>query len=156
MYAKSLIVVALCTIFVLAFALVLNYEAANVGTQESTVVTSQTSCAASSASCDTLAITSASLHTVNYTDELGTVNYANLTIGLEPSGPYAVTSVDLFVGNVSAGSLRGPFNPGSDQVRTLTLPSTVSVSAGKTYTLSVEGFYGSGSTAWESTRVTAQ
>ena len=148
-------VVALCTIFVLGFALVLGYEAAGIGRQ-ATVVAPRTTCSASEASCETLSITSASLRTVNYTDELGTVNYANLSLGLAPSGGATVSSVNLFVGNQSAGQLQGPFRPGVNRMVNVTLPSTISVSKGKTYLLSVEGFYNGSLTVWASARVTAQ
>jgi len=148
-------VVALCTIFVLGFALVLGYETAGVGKQATTLAP-QTTCSASEASCETLSITSASLRTVNYTDELGTVSYANLSLGLTPSGGVAVTSVDLFIGNQSAGQVQGPFRSGVNRVVNVTLPSTISVSKGKTYLLNVEGFYGSSLTVWASARVTAK
>jgi hypothetical protein len=69
-YAKGLMVVALCAAFVLAFALVLNCEAAGIGIRATTLATSQTTCSASDASCESLTITSATLHTVNYTDDL--------------------------------------------------------------------------------------
>ena len=150
-----MVVVALCTIFVLGFALVLGYETAGIGKQ-TTIVASQATCSESEAGCETLSITSASLRTVNYTDELGTVNYSNLSLGLTPSGGATVTSVNLFIGNQSAGQVQGPFRPGVNRVVNVTLPSTISVSKGKTYLLSVEGFYGGSLTVWASTRVTAK
>jgi len=154
-YAKSLVVVALCTIFVLAFYLVLSYEAAGIGNQSVTVPTTTTSCPASATSCDTLAITAPALHVVNYTDELGTVNYATLSFDLEPSGGSTISTLNVFIGNMSAGSVQGPFQPGSSRMENLTLPSTVSVYSGETYVLTVEGSYGNGQTAWTSTKVTA-
>jgi hypothetical protein len=155
-YARSLIVVALCTIFVLAFALVLGYETAGVGNPGTTLVTTQTSCSAFDASCESLTITSSALRTVNYTDELGTVEYSNLTMGLTPHGPSPVSSLTFFVGNQSAGRIQGPFNPGTNRFLNLTLPETIPVSHGKTYVVTVEGDYGNGLTAWTSARVTAE
>ena len=155
MHARSLIVVALCTIFVLAFFFVLSYETAGIGSQTSTVPTTATTCPQSGAPCDTLTVTSAVLQTVNYTDELGTVDYATLSFELKPLGMSSVSSVSLFIGNTSAGTIQGPFDPGVSRFENFTLPSTIFVSSGETYTLSIEGSYGNGSTAWVSARVTA-
>ena len=94
---------------------------------------------------------------MNYTDELGQVGYANLVLGLNVSGGSPIASVKLFVGNSSAGTVVGPFEPDEDRVVNVTLPTTVDVFSGKTYLLSVEGFYGAGSEeVWTSTEVTAQ
>jgi hypothetical protein len=157
-YLRSLIVVALCTAFVVGFVVVLNYATAGVGKQGQTalVTTQTTSCAAQSSSCVSFSITSARLVSVSYTDELGPVNYATLTMGLNASGGMPITSVKVFVGNLSAGGAQGPFNPGVNRVLNLTLPATIMVSPGKMYTVSVEGFYGNGSdVAWKSVEITA-
>ena len=160
MYARSLIVVALCTAFVIAFALVLNYEAAGIGKQATTLATSPTTCPASEGSCDHLTFGSAILHTVNYTDELGTVTYCNLSLSFMPSGPSAVESVDLYFGNASSTtkvySVQGPFEPGVSRVLTVTLPSSVIVIPGKTYLATVEGYAGSTLVASASIQLTAQ
>ncbi len=156
MYLKSLVVFVLCTVFVLSFVVVLNYATSGVGKEGQGVTTSQPSCSISSPSCESFSITSASLHTVNYTDELGVVNYANLILGVNASGGSSLTSLDLFVGNMSAGSVQGPFDPGVVRMVNLTLPATISISPGKTYTLSVEGFYNDNSAVWESVRITAE
>jgi hypothetical protein len=155
-YTKSLVVVALCTIFVLAFFFVLSFETAGIGSQTATIPTTATTCSQSSAPCDTLTITSAALQAVNYTDELGTVNYATLAFSLKPLGGSPITSLKLFIGNTSAGTVQGPFTPGINRIENITLPSTISVSSGGTYVLSIEGSYGNSSTAWVSTRVTAE
>ena len=156
MYAKSLVVVALCTIFVLAFFIVLSLETAGIGNQTETIPTTATTCSQTANSCDTLTITSATLQAVNYTDELGTVNYATLAFGLKPLGGSPISSMELFIGNSSAGSIQGPFEPGTNKLENITLPSTIAVSSGETYVFSIEGTYGNGSTAWVSTRVTAE
>jgi hypothetical protein len=155
-YARSLLVVVLCTIFVLGFTLVLAYEAAGIGEQATIVPTSQTTCSAPESSCEALVITSASLRTVNYTDELGVVNYASLTLGLNPSGKLAIATVSFYIGNTSAGQVQGPFQPGVNRVVNLTLPATVSITPGRTYLVSVEGSYGTSLSVWTSTKVTAQ
>jgi len=149
-------VVVLCTIFVLAFFFVLSYEAAGIGNQTATIPTTATTCLPSATGCDTLTITSASLQVVNYTDELGTVNYATLAFGVKPTGGTPISSVDLFIGNTSAGAVQGPFTPGVARAENITLPSTVFITPGSTYVLSIEGSYGSGLTAWVSTRITAE
>ena len=149
-------VVALCTIFVLAFLFVLVYEAEGIGNQSATIPTTSTTCPQSGTSCDTLTIASATIHTVNYTDELGTVNYATLSFSFRPVGGSPITALKLFIGNVSAGAVQGPFRPGVNSLENMTLPATVSVSQGKTYILSIEGSYGNGSDAWASTRITAE
>jgi hypothetical protein len=154
-YLKSLIVFALCTIFVLSFVVVLNYATAGVGKGVTTVVSSQTPCSAGP-SCENLSITSAGLHAVNYTDELGVVNYATLDLGLNASGISPITGVDLFIGNLSAGKIQGPFEPGVNRVVNLTLPATISITSGKTYLVNVEGFYGNGLAVWKSEIVTAR
>jgi hypothetical protein len=156
MYARSLAVVAACTLFVLAFALVLNYEAGLVGRHGPAVVTTNFSCSPSDTSCEDFAITSASLHAVNYTDELGVVNYASVSFGLQASGPSTISSLNLFINGTSAGTVQGPFQPGQDRMVNVTLPSTISVTPGKTYLLSVDGTYGSGSSVWGSAKVTAR
>jgi hypothetical protein len=38
----------------------------------------------------------------------------------------------------------------------VTLPSTIAVAHGNTYTLAVEGLYGTDSTAWQTAKVIAQ
>jgi hypothetical protein len=155
-YLKSLIVFVLCTVFVLSFVVVLNYATAGVGKGGETMATSHASCSAAGSPCESFSITSAGLHTVNYTDELGVVNYATLVLGLNASGSSPITSVDLFIGNLSAGRIQGPFEPGVNRVVNLTLPATVSVSSGKTYLVNVEGFYGNGLAVWQSERVIAR
>ncbi len=155
MYYKSLVVFALCTIFVVGFFAAISYDTSGVGEQPQTPITTYIACQAPASACDTLSITSASLRTVNYTDELGIVSYATLTIGVMPSGASPITGVSVFIGNRSAGYVQGPFEPGVGRTLNLTIPSTVSVSPGVTYLVSVEGFYGTGSSAWNSTRVTA-
>jgi hypothetical protein len=157
-YLKGLLVVALCTVFVVAFAVVLDIEAAQVGNQ-STIASFSTrsSCTSSSPSCVSFSISSASLRVVNYTDELGPVGYADLVVWVDASGGSPMSSVNLFIGNQSAGAAGGPFEPGVNKVINITLPTTIDVSPGKTYLLSIEGFYGAGSTGvWESTEVKAQ
>ncbi|MDA4119932.1 MAG: hypothetical protein OK436_05035 [Thaumarchaeota archaeon] len=158
MYLRSLLVFALCTAFVVGFVVVLNYATAGVGKQGQTgpVTIQTTSCASQSTTCTTFSITSARLVSVNYTDVLGPGNYATLTLGLNASGGNPITSVKIFVGNLSAGTFQGTFQPGVNRLLNLTLPATISVSPGKTYTISVEGYFGSGTEAvWESVKVTA-
>ena len=158
MYLRNLIVVALCTAFVVGFVVVLNYATAGVGHQGQTglVTTQTTSCTSQPLTCMGFSITSARLVSVNYTDVLGPGDYATLTLGLNASGGNPITSVKIFVGNLSAGTLQGPFSPGVNRVLNLTLPATISVSPGKTYTISVEGYFdGRTETVWESVKVTA-
>jgi len=159
-YAKSLIVFALCTIFVLAFALVLDYEAGNVGGQGTAIPTSQATCASTGAACDTIAITSTSLQVVNYTDELGTVTYGNLSVGFTPAGPSPVANIALFFGNATSATkvfaAQGPFQPGVSRMLTLTLPSSVTVYPGRAYLVSIEGTYGANLAVSATASVTAQ
>jgi hypothetical protein len=157
-YLRNLLVVALCTAFVVGFVVVLNYATAGVGRQgQTTLVTTQaTSCAIQSSTCVSFSITSARLVSVNYTDVLGPGNYAILTLGLNASGGGSINSVKVFVGNLSAGGASGPFQPGVNRVLNLTLPATISVSPGMTYTISVEAYFGSGTEAvWESVKIAA-
>ncbi len=158
MYLRNLLVVALCTAFVVGFVVALNYATAGVGKQGQTllVTTQTTSCAPTSSNCVSFSITSTRLVSVNYTDVLGPGNYAILTLGLNASGDGPITSVKVFVGNQSAGGAQGPFQPGVNRVLNLTLPATITVSSGKLYTISVEGYFGSGSeSVWMSVKVTA-
>jgi len=157
-YLRSLLVVALCTAFVIGFVVVLNFATAGLRTegQAGLVTTQATPCAAQSSSCASFSITSAGLVSVSYTDELGPVNYATLTLGLNASGGTPMTSVKVFVGNLTGGGAQGPFNPGVNRVLNLTLPATIAVSPGKMYTVSVEGFFGNGSEmVWKSVEITA-
>jgi hypothetical protein len=157
-YLRNFLVVALCTAFVVGFVVVLNYATAGVGKQgQPGLVTTQTTpCASQSPTCMSFSITSARLVSVNYTDVLGPGNYATLTLGLNASGGNPITSVKIFVGNLSAGTFQGSFQPGVNRVLNLTLPATISVSPGKTYTISVEGYFNNGSGAvWKSVKITA-
>lgn len=158
MYLRNLLVVALCTAFVVGFVVVLNYATAGVGKQGQTVLatTQTTSCPIQSSTCVSFSITSARLVSVSYTDELGPGTYTTLILGLNASGGMPITSVKVFVGNQSAGGAQGPFQPGVNRVLNLTLPATISVSPGKTYTISIEGYFGSGpDTVWKSVKITA-
>lgn len=155
---RSLLVVALCTAFVVSFVVVLNYDTAGIGSQtQTTIASTQGSCPSPGPSCVTLSITSASLRWTNGTDQLGPGGYANLTLGLDPSGGSPITSVKLLVNNTLAETVQGPFEPGVNRVVNLILPATIAITPGRTYLLSVEGFYGDGSqTVWQSLEVTAQ
>ena len=157
LYLKSLLVVALCTAFVVGFVVVLNYEATVVGGSpgpgNSTV---GTTCQPASTSCEWISVSSVSLRMVNYSSELGPGSFAHISFSLSVSGPSPVSSFRLYVGNASAGTVQGPFEPGAPRVVNLTLPATVSVSTGKVYQVSVEGFYGEASgEVWASAEVTA-
>ena len=148
-----MVVFVLCTIFVLGFVAALDYATSGVGKGGQTLTTTQTTC--SGTSCERLSISSASLRTVNYTDELGVVNYANLVLSLDASGAYPVTSVNFYLNGSLAGTVQGPFEPGVVRQVNLTLPATISVSPGRTYLVNVQGNYGSGESAWVSVRLTA-
>ena len=143
MYRKSLVVFVLCTLFVISFALVLNYESGLVGNQVQALPTSPTNCSPSNSLCPLFTITSASLTSKNTTDQLGVASpaYASLTINV--TGGPALSRVDLFVGNASAAMIQGSFGPGQDRVcENYTLYATILVTPGKTYLLSVEAFSG--------------
>lgn len=157
MYLKSLVVFVLCTLFVLGFVVVLNYEAGVVGKQPNGVgVTTTTLCSRSETPCESLSITMAKLTEENYSGSLlGPGSYATLILRLNASGGFPIESLEIFVDNASGGTLQGPFLPGASQVLSLTLPATIAVSPGMTYNLSVEGFYGGGHVIWGSTEVTA-
>ncbi len=154
MYLRSLLVFALCTAFVVSFVVVLDYATSGVGSQTS--LSTQGNCLPSQAPCPNFAITSATLRTVNYTDELGIVNYSYLVLGLNASGSAPLTSMSLYIGSASAGTVQGPFEPGVNRVVNITLPATVTVSRGMTYQVNVEGFYGNGLEVWQSVTVKAE
>ena len=155
MYLRSLIVVALCTAFVLAFLVVLNYEQGAVfGSLNTTVQTSQPSC--QNTGCDTLTILSATLREQNYSSDLGPGSYATLALKFDVSGPYPLGSLKLIIDNASGGTIQGPIGPGANLVENVTLAATISVSRGMTYTLAVEGLYGTDSTVLQTLKVTAQ
>jgi hypothetical protein len=156
MYLRSLIVVALCTAFVIGFALVLNFEqGAVLRSLNAGVQTSHSTCVAGSG-CDILFISSATLREKNYTSDLGPGSYATLFMKLNVTGASSLNGLKLFVDNTSAGTVRGPIGPGADIVVNVTLPSTIAVAHGNTYTLAVEGLYGADSTAWQTAKVIAQ
>jgi len=154
-YFRSILVVVLCTAFVLSFAIVLSYEAGQVGQSGQVTLSTQNSCPPSEFSCPSFTITSLKLITANITSELGPENQSEIALGLDVSGGTTITKMGLFVGNASAGTVQGPFDPGFTRVLNITLPSTVQVSPGASYLVYVEGFSGSGSTYWASVRVTA-
>jgi len=142
-YRKNLVVFVLCTLFVLGFVLVLNYESGLVGSQVQALPTSPTNCSPSDSLCPLFTITSASLKSKNTTDQLGVANpaYASLTINV--TGGPALSRVDIFVGNASAATFQGPFGPGQNTVcENYTLYATILVTPGKAYLLSVEAFSG--------------
>jgi hypothetical protein len=154
-YLRNLLVVVLCTAFVVGFVLALDYATAGVGKQgQTTLFTTQTtSCTAPASTCIGFSITSTRLVSMNYTDVLGPGNYAILTLGLNASGG-PISSVRIFVDNQSAGMVQGPFQPGVNRILNLTLPATITVSPGKLYAIGVEGYFGTASeTIWMSVRV---
>ena len=155
MYRKSLVVVVLCTAFVVAFAVVLNNEASNVNSQLNALPPTPTNCSSSGDGCPRFSIVSASLRTMNTTDQLGISNPAYLSLNFNVSGSVPLTKVSFFIGNASAGTVQGPFGLGPNSVSNLTLPATVSASPGKTYLVSVVGFNGA-SYQLESVNVTDQ
>ncbi len=141
-YLKSLIVFLLCTAFVVAFAVVLNNDASTVSSQLQALPPSATNCPISDASCPRFVIVSASLHTMNTTDQLGIANPVYLTMRFNVSGSVSLSKIQFFVGNVSAGTLQGPFGLGLNEISNLTLSAAVSASPGKTYRVSAIGFNG--------------
>lgn len=141
-----MIVVALCTIFVLAFVLVLNYEAASVNSQLQALPTSPSSCSGSDNLCPNFTIVSAILTTTNTTDQLGIANPIYLSLDLNVSANPPFSRVSLFVGNISAGSVQGPFQRGLNKIVNQTLPTTVQASPGKTYMVSVVAYNSGGYT----------
>lgn len=142
MYLKSLAVFLLCTAFVVAFAVVLNNDASNVNSQLQALPSTPTNCSQSEASCPQFTILSASLHTMNTTDQLGIANPAFLSLEFNVTGGAPLSKVGLFIGNASAGTVQGPFRLGLNQISNLTLPATVTATPGKTYLLSVVAFDG--------------
>ena len=154
MYAKSLVVFVLCTALVIGVAVVLNYEAASVGTQVQSLPTLQATCSPDDPSCPDFSIVSASLRTQNTTDQLGIANPAYLSLAFNVSGTATLTSVQLYVGNVSAGTVQGPFGPGMNRIVNFTLSAAAVVSPGRMYLLSVQGFNASGGYVIRSEEVT--
>jgi hypothetical protein len=153
MYLKSLVVFVLCTLFVIGFVVVLDYVTAGVGNTSQGPSTSSAFCPPPTYSTG-FSITPATLRTVNYTDELGTVNYATLTFNVNTSTGSPLTSILVCIDSYRVGTVQGPFTPDVSRMVNLTLPATISISRGMTYTLNVEGFSG-GSSAWESVPVKA-
>ncbi len=155
MYLKSLIVVLLCTAFVVAFAVVLNNDASTVSGQLQALPSSPTNCSAPATSCPRFTVLSASLRTMNTTDQLGIANPVYLSLEFNVSGSVPLSKVQLFVGNVSGGTIQGTFGFGLNRIANLTLSAAVSASPGKTYLVSVVGFSGADYTL-ESMYVTDQ
>jgi hypothetical protein len=157
-YYKSLVVVALCTAFVIGFYAVLQYEAAEVGTQQTSTADSArtTTCPPSDASCVSFSIASPSLKTLNYSSELGPGSFSILAFSIRPAGGGPIQRVSIFLNNTFVETVQGPFDAGVTKVVNFTLPATVSITYGKAYVLSVEGFYGLGSGAtWQAIEVQA-
>lgn len=154
MYVKSLVVFALCTALVIGVVVVLNYEATSVGKQIQSLPTLQETCSQSDPSCPHFSILSASLRTENISDQLGIANPAYLSMEFNVSGGAALASVQLYVGNVSAGLVQGPFGPGVNRIVNLTLSAAVVVSPGQTVLLSAQGFNASGEYVIEAQQVT--
>lgn len=156
MYARGLMVFALCTALVIGVGLVLNYEATTVGYQIQALPASPTSCTLSQTTCPQFSIVSAELVTMNTTDQLGVATPDYLTLKLDVQGSTPLSSIRLFVGNASAGRVPGPFAPGLDSIANITLQSTASVTPGNTYHVTVEGFGSDGSYILESVDLVAQ
>jgi len=155
-YAKSLVVFVLCTALVLGFVVVLNYEATIVGNQVQALPAIQETCSPTDPTCPQFTIVSSKLGAMNTTDQLGIANPAYLSFDLNVSGVSSVTKIDIFVGNVSAEVVQGPFNLGITKFVNLTLMATAQVTPGKTYLLSFQGFDSAGSYVIKSEEVTAQ
>lgn len=156
MYAKSLVVFVLCTALVIGVAVVLNYEATTVGKQIQSLPALKATCSETDPSCPSFSIVSASLRTQNTTDQLGIANPAYLSLVLNVSGAAPLTALHFFVGNVSAGSVQGPFDRGLHRLVNLTLTATVVVSPGRSYLLSVQGFNAGGGYVINAEEVTAE
>jgi hypothetical protein len=154
-YARSLLVVALCTVFVLAFAFVLQYEASEVGQSGNTVPTSSTTCSPSDPSCDVLTIVSASIRNSSGIDLIGPGGNANLSLALDISGGSPLSSVKVFIGDQLGASINGPFQPGVVSMPALALSTQVSISPGQSYLITIEGYYGGTRTAVTSITVPA-
>ncbi len=142
MYLKSLVVFVLCTAFVIAFYVVLTNDANSVNNQLQALPSSPTNCSPADASCPHFNIVSASLRTMNTTDQLGISNPAYLSLEFNVTGSAPVSKISLFIGNVSAGTVPGPFGLGLNKIVNQTLPATISASPGNTYIVSVVGFAG--------------
>lgn len=146
MHAKGLVVVALCTAFVLAFALVLNYEASSLNNQLQALPTPPSSCSGSDSSCPGFGLVSVALTTTNTTDQLGITNPAYLSIDFNVIANPPLSRVSLFVGNASAGTVQGPFLLGLNKIVNQTLSAAVQASPGKTYLVSVVAYNSAGYT----------
>jgi hypothetical protein len=157
-YAKSIIVVALCTAFVIGFYAVLQYEASGIGNggPTSNQISEVTTCPVTEPSCVDFTLASANLRVVNYTDELGPVSYAVLAFDITASTQGAVLSLGIYINGTSVLNINGPFRPSVPMLVNVTLPATAQVFTGRSYSISVEGFYGTGSeSTWETVEVTA-
>jgi hypothetical protein len=153
-HAKSLAIFVLCTALVIGVLMVLNYEAASVENQIQSLPTLQATCSTSNPSCPHFSIVSASLRTQNTTDQLGIANPSYLSLEFNVSGTATLTRLHLYVDNVSAGIVQGPFGAGMHRVVNFTLSAAVVVSPGRTYLLSVQGFNAGGEYVIQSEEVT--
>lgn len=156
MYYKGIVVFFLSTALVLGVVVVLNLEATTVGNQIQALPTLKASCAPGDPACPRFSIVSASLRSQNTTDQLGVANPAYLSLVLNVSGATQLASIRLFIGNASAGTVRGPFGSGYSRIVNLTLPATVSISPGKSYLLSVQGLSDNGAYVIKTSLVTAE
>ena len=156
MYRKSLVVFVLSTALVVGVVVVLNYEATLVGSQTQALPTIKASCSSSDPSCPHFSIVSASLRVENTSDLLGVANPAYLSLVFNVTGSTPLASVRLFVGNASAGAVSREFGLGLNQIVNLTLPSTVAVSPGQSYLVSVEGLNSAGGYVVMAETVTAE
>lgn len=151
-----MVVFVLCTALVVGVVVVLNYEAVMVGNQTKALPKIKASCSSSDPTCPHFSIISASVGVENTSDLLGVASPAYLSLVFNVSGATPLASIRLFIGNVSAGAVSGPFGLGLNQIVNLTLPSTVIVYPGRSYPLSVEGLNGNGAYVVITETVTAE
>lgn len=153
------IAIGLCIAFVLGAYAVWNFASAGFNPNPVTtsiVVTSQ-SCSTSGA-CGAFRIDSANLSVHDMEDYTS----QSLSLQLSDVGAPAMSSVAVYFGasqgDVYLGKVVGPFVPNSSKVVSLDIPTTISVNQGTTYTVLVEGFFGSQESSgyFQSVEVVAQ
>jgi hypothetical protein len=155
LYLKGVLVVGLCSAFVVAAVAALAFVAAGVGGHGGPAPTTGSACEGSAGPCVAFSISDASLRTANYTDDLGRVTYAELTLRVNDSGAAQIEGLAFYIGNDSAGEVAVRILPGGSSMVQVTVPATLQVVSGKTYLVSVEATGGGSPPAWGSVSLTA-
>ena len=107
-------------------------------------------------SCSAFALDNVTLREFNRTD----ISSQQISFTVTPEETASMARIEVYIDNISMGTVEGPFPPGTPKPVALGVPTTIDVTPGVTYSVVVEGIFnsssgGSSSGYWESISVVA-